>query len=114
MSGKRKYDHITPTLKQLKLLPISKLLYLRDAVLMFKCMKGLAPEYLSSMFMLRSDIHNRCTRNSDKLQIPMYRTKLAQQLFSYGAVDIWNSICKGIVKKNSVKLFKNTLKSSLN
>ena len=79
---------ITPTLKQLKFLPISKLLYLRDAVLIFKCMNGLAPEYLSSMFTLRSEIHNRSTRNNDKLQIPMCRTKAAQQSFSYRAVDI--------------------------
>ena len=91
MSSKRKYDRVAPTLKLLKFLPISKLLYLGDAVLMFNCMKGIASEYLSSMFILRS-VHNRCTRNSDKLQIPMCRTKLAQQSFSYRAVDIWNSM----------------------
>ena len=28
LSGKRKFDHITPTLKQLKLLPVSDLLYM--------------------------------------------------------------------------------------
>ena len=113
ISGKLKYDHITSTLKQLKFLPISKLLYLRDAVLTYKCRNGLAPEYLSPMFKLRSEIHNRSTRNSHKLQIPMCKTKLAQQSFSYRAVDIWNSIPKSITQVNSVKLFKKTLKSSL-
>lgn len=56
LSGKKKYEHITPTLKLLRLLPISDALYLRDATLMYKCMNSLAPHYLVSMFAKRSEI----------------------------------------------------------
>ena len=34
LSGKKKYEHITPTLKQLKLLPVIDILYIRDATQM--------------------------------------------------------------------------------
>ena len=71
-------------------LPICILVYLRDAVLMFICMKGLAPEYFLSIFALRSEIHDRSSPNSDMLQIPKCRTKLIQQCITYRAVDIWN------------------------
>ena len=88
LSEKRKYEHITPTLKQLDFLPISDLLYLGDAVLMFKCMNTLAPEYLSSMFTVRSAVHSHNTRNYDKLQIPKCRISLSQQAFNYSAANI--------------------------
>ena len=113
LSDKSKFDHITPTLKELNLLPISDLLYLRDATLTFKCMNGLVPPYLSTMFTLRSEVHNRSTRNCDKLQIPKCRTTLAQQAFYYRAVQIWNSLPKDITDLNSIKRFKHELKSRL-
>ena len=36
LSDKRKFDHISPTLRKLKLLPVSDILYMRDAVQMYK------------------------------------------------------------------------------
>ena len=43
VSGTRKYDHITPVLQQLNWLPVSYMLRYRDAVMTFRCLKGLAP-----------------------------------------------------------------------
>ncbi len=67
LTGTRKYDHITPVLKQLKWLPVEKILYLRDCVMTYKCMKNRAPEYLCQRFILRSDISCRDTRQSNQL-----------------------------------------------
>ena len=57
LSGKHKFEHITPTLKDLNLLPVSYLFLIRDAVLMYKCMGNLAPNYLTCLFKNRSSIH---------------------------------------------------------
>ena len=46
VSGTRKFDHVTPILKQLQWLPIVKQLEVRDATMVFKCLNGLAPPYL--------------------------------------------------------------------
>ena len=86
VSEKRKYDHITPTLKKLNLHPD------KDAVLMFKCMNNLAPEYLSKLFKQTWDIHSYHTRNHDLLHIPRCRTVTAQDYFVYRAVKIWNNL----------------------
>ena len=56
VTGTRKYDHITPVLKDLKWLPVKLQLYYRDAVLAYKCMNGHAPSYLSSQFSKRCDV----------------------------------------------------------
>ena len=40
VSEARKYDHVTPILKQLNWLPVRQHLYNHDAILAFKCMTG--------------------------------------------------------------------------
>ena len=48
ISGVKKYDHISPLLKELNWLPVENLIYLRSVTLAFKCMTGSAPDYLAS------------------------------------------------------------------
>ena len=43
VSATRKFDHDTPNLKQLQWLPLIKQLAVRDAIMLFKCLNGLAP-----------------------------------------------------------------------
>ena len=50
ISGAKKYDHISPLLKELNWLLEEKLIYLRGATLAFKCMTGSAADYLTSKF----------------------------------------------------------------
>ena len=56
VSNTRKFDHVTPVLKELRWLPVKSQLYYRDAVLAFICMTGQAPTYLSSPFLKRAEI----------------------------------------------------------
>ena len=111
LSGKRKFEHITPTLKDLNLLPVSDLLLTRDAVLMYKCMNNLAPAYLTCLFKKRSSIHQHNTRNSNNFDIPKCGTAKAQNSFSYRVVSIWNSLPREILNSPSVSVFKRKLKS---
>ena len=45
----RKFDHAKPLLKSLRWLPIIKRIRFRVAVLIFRCLNGLAPNYLSRL-----------------------------------------------------------------
>ena len=47
ITGTRKFDHITPALRDLRWFPIKRKLFFRDALMAFKCMTGQAPHYLS-------------------------------------------------------------------
>ena len=44
ITGKRKFDHITPVLRELRWLPVTSFLKYMIAILAFKCVKGLAPK----------------------------------------------------------------------
>ena len=57
VSGTRKFDHVTPIVKQLQWLPIIKQLALRDATMVLKCLNGLAPRYLCQKFKTRKEVH---------------------------------------------------------
>ena len=43
ITGKRKFDHITPVLRELRWLPVTSSLKYTLGVLAFKCVKGLVP-----------------------------------------------------------------------
>jgi hypothetical protein len=83
ITGIRKFDHITPALQELNWLPVDRLLEYRDGVLAFKCMKGLAPSYLTDNLQKRNTIHSRNIRNKDKLVISAYRSASGQRTFAY-------------------------------
>lgn len=108
--GARKYDHITPYLKQLKWLPVYRQLYYRSANLAFKCMTGCAPEYLSSQFIKCAEISNITTRNSQKPNIPLLKKASGQRTFYYRTVNLLNSIDSSLKLCRDFKIFKHTLK----
>ena len=111
--GVRKYDHITPLLKELKWLPVAKQLYYRNAIVAFKCMTGSAPEYLSEKFVKRVEISNRTTRNSQKLNIPFFKTASGQRTFYYRIVKLWNELDSSLKLCQNVVAFKKLLRSKL-
>ena len=113
ITGSQKYDHVTPLVQQLNWLSVNEMLQLRDSVMAFKCVSNLAPDYLCTKFKKRSSVHDRPTRNNNKLQIPLYKTFSGQRTFAYRAVSLWNSLDEGLQSSTSVKAFKCSLKTSM-
>lgn len=98
VTNSRKFDHVTPSLRELIWLPVKEQLFYKDSVLTFKCQNGLAPQYLTSKSTKRSNIHTRNTRTRNSLQIPLYRTATGQRTFSYRGANIWNNLHKELRK----------------
>ena len=113
VSGRRKYDHVSPILKDLRWLLVKEHLYYRDAVTSFSCLTGCAPGYLSTQFIRRCDVTNRRTRSSRMLNTPRFRTASGQRTFYYRAVTLWNSLSNDLKLCESVKVFKRRLRSHL-
>ncbi len=113
VTNTRKYDHITPALKSLKWTPVKTNLYFRDAVMAFKCMMGMVPEYLSNKFSTRGSVSGRKTRNSEKLHIPLCKTKAGQRSFSYRIVNIWNNLPLFVKTSECLSIFKSRLRKHL-
>ena len=110
VSGTRKFDHVTPILKQLQWLPIIKQLAVRDATMVFKCLNGLAPPYLCQKFKTRSEVHNCNTRNRDRLHIPFCRTAAGQRAFTFRDQKLWNSLPDELQSITNLDVFKVNIK----
>ena len=113
LCGAKKFNHITPLLKGLRWLPIRQQLYFRFAVLVFKCMTRCAPEYLTSKLVRRSVVSARNTRNSELLDIPLFRTASGQRTFQYRATSLWNELQPVLKLSPSVTAFKRSLRQKL-
>ena len=109
ITNTRKFDHITPALRQISWLPVKEQLLLRDSIMTYKCLNSLVPQCLSE----KCSIHSRLTRNQDTLQIPLYRTATGQRSFHYRAVNLWNGLDENIKEARSLRHFKKLLKNNL-
>ena len=111
--GTRKFDPVTSLLKELRWLPVKSQPYLHDAVLAFKCMTGSAPTYFSSKSLTRGEVSGRTTRNSQLLQIPLFKSWSGQRTSFYRIVRLWNSLDNSFKLCNSVLIFKRKLRAKL-
>ena len=107
--GLRKFDHISQGIKSLKWLPVKDRLYLNDAIIMYKCINKLAPDYLADKFVQRSHIHNRNTKSRNQLDIPRCRISTGQRSFVYRGTQLWNSLSYDVRTAKCPKVFKRRL-----
>ena len=96
-----------PLLNILGLKTIQDLIDTETNTMVFKALNGLAPEYLSKLFIRNSETHLLALRNtSTDLQLPKKRTSNGQKCFSYKGVKSWNCLPLEIKQASSLKVFK--------
>ena len=81
----------------------------QKALMMFKTMNGLAPDYLQSLFSQRHSVYN--LRDSEgKLTLPKPNTNYLKRSFSHSGAMLWNNLPK--CRKNAVSFnnFKQIIK----
>ena len=91
-----------------------KLKYQRSesaAVMMYKSLHGMTPEYLTSRFVFRNDITSYRLRNTEnKLALPQPRTNYLKKSFSYSGAGLWNSLSGNLCAATSLNNFKLNLR----
>ena len=78
LTGKRKYDHISTTIRDLGCLPITNMLQLRKVTMVFEILNGLASSYLD-----RFNIHSQNTREKNHLDITSGEPPLRRDNFCF-------------------------------
>ena len=112
VTREKKFQHITPILKQLHWLPVNKRIAYKVLLITFKALNGLAPQYVTDM--LRLYLPSRSLRSSTKnlLEIPSTNlVKYGQRSFSYAAPKLWNELPDYIRKCKDLTTFKSSLKT---
>ena len=114
VSGSKKYDHITPVLKDLHWLPIRKRIEFKILLLTFKCMQGYAPLYLRELLVKQANTRTLRSNTKNLLQIPLTNLKrFGDRAFCAYAPRLWNELPDNIKAADSVQNFKKQLKTLL-
>ena len=114
VSGSKKYDHITPVLKDLHWLPIRKRIEFKILLLTFKCMQGCAPLYLRELLVKQANTRTLRSNTKNLLQIPLTNLKrFGDRAFCAYAPRLWNELPDNIKAADSVQNFKKQLKTLL-
>ena len=72
-----------------------------------KSLNGLAPDYVSPIFVNRSTVGNYSLRDTEgKLAIPKPRTEYLKNSFGYIGAVLWNNLPIGLRKTANRDLFK--------
>ena len=109
----RKYDSITPVLKELHWLPIQFRIKYKVILQVFKSLNGMAPQYLSNKLVhkpntgLRSDNKNLLIPLSARLKL------YGDRSFSVAGPRLWNALPDDIRLCQSLDTFKRMLKTHL-
>ena len=102
-----------PLFKSLKLLTVFKLYTYRIGLFMYKFISDKVAGCIRDMFKRTYEIHNRLTRQKNKIYIPFARSVTVRKSTRYRGVTIWNFISDNIDTKCSIYTFKHRLKDYL-
>ena len=108
-------DHITPVLHQLHWLPVKFRIMYKILLLTYKCLHGLAPDYLAEL--VQEYKPSRNIRSSSKINLvttsSVSTASYGQRSFRYAAPELLNTLPLHIKNSKTVEQFKSSLKTYL-
>jgi len=113
----RRYDHVTPLLRELHWLRMSQRIDYKLAVLVYRCLNGLAPSYLANDLQCVADLDTQqCLRlaSTSTLVVPVTRlSTVGDRAFPVAAAHVWNSLPADVTSSPSLSTLKRRLKTEL-
>lgn len=112
IGGARKYDHVTPIMKELQWLKIKDKYILEKCSLVYKVINGLYPEWYLHFSTVREHTAGT-TRQVNDLYVPRSRTDSGTRATTVTGPKYWNDLPHCITNSGSVHSFKSRLKNLL-
>ena len=110
----KKHEHISPVIKSLHWLSISKRIELKILTLTYKCIHDQAPTYLKDL--IKEYEPSRTLRSASRhlLEVPITRLKsYGDRTFAKAAPSLWNELPLRIRESDSLDVFKSMLKTHM-
>ena len=102
-----------PIIQKLKWPTISDIIRSETATTVYKSLNGLAPEYLSKLFVKNSTRNTRKLRNTETdLLLPLRKTNNGQKGISFRGPKLWNQLEHNVKYAPSLATFKRRLNSN--
>ena len=110
----RRENHITPILRQLHWLPVSKRIEFKVILITFKVLNGRSPKYLQELVSPYQPVRQLRSSNQGLLTVPSTRlTTFGDRAYSSYAPKLWNALPLHLRSITSLSVFKSKLKSHL-
>jgi hypothetical protein len=113
----RRYDHVTPLLRDLHWLRVPERIKFRLAVHTYRCLSGQAPRYLVDEFQRVADLESRRRLRSAStaaLVVPATaHTTMGDRAFPVAAARTWNSLPATVTSAPTMAIFRRRLKTEL-
>ena len=116
VTGVRRSEHITPILHDLHWLPVRRRITFKTAVLVYKRLHDMAPQYLQTYCEPTSTVASRRLRSahSGRLTVPRTRTNYGDRSFAVQGPRVWNSLPAELRAPDiTLTTFRNKLKTFL-
>ena len=111
----KKFEHITPVLRNLHWLSVPKRINFKILTLTYKALNGMAPSYLTDLLQVHHPIRTlRSASSGLLLNRPYYRTETyGARSFAVAAPSLWNSLPVDLRNTKPLASFKKKLKTFL-
>ena len=114
VSWTKKFDHISPVLKQLHWLPVHYRIQYKILLVTYKALNNTAPSYISELLHYKDAPRVLRSSNKDLLHIPKCKLKsYGERAFSRSAPQLWNNLPVELRKSPTLDKFKKDLKTYL-
>ena len=100
ISGRRKFDHISDVLRDLKWLSAQNLHVYHSLMLLRRILTAGQPEALYSQIVTRREVHMRETRQAQQLHTPPIRSESGRRRFMYSSARAFNALPSYLQKKD--------------
>ena len=106
---------ITEYTQRCHFLPVTARIDYKVCMLVYKCINGYAPVYLTELLHFKETLDSlRISNDKFLLQIPSYttvKTKYQERKFSFAGPTLWNMLPYEIRNSKSINIFKKKLKT---
>ena len=106
-------DHITPVLKQLHWLPISKRIEYKVLCYIYRCLEESAPVYLQELISKYEPSRSLRSSNALLLKMPTKVSQFSNKSFQCSGPRLWNNLSLKTKSSKSLGTFKKHLKTEL-
>ena len=104
---------VTEMRRKLHFLPVEQRIDFKICLLVYKCIHGLAPEYLSDMITRRQPKEKEVRLDDDLTYLEKRHDITTQKAFSVCGPKVWNKLPKSLREVPSLENFKKMLKTHL-
>ena len=109
------FAHITPVLRELHWLPVKFRVEFKIALLVFKTIDGLAPQYLSELLVVKPRTRYSLRSDSETLLVipKVTRKTFGDRAFFHAGPTVWNALPSSLRNCRKIDSFKVQLKTYL-